>query len=367
MIVVRRAAAVWLLTTLSGGCSDTATEDANTPPASGGAASMGGSSAATGGTTIPTGGRTTGTGGATNSGGTTAPGGASTGGLLTGGAAAGGAPGGGMTTGGSKATGGAPSANGGGGTPAGGAATSGGGGAVGGNPSGGSAGSTHSGVWNVMMLGDSITASTCYPQLLSQQFKAGGHTNFEFVGSQTTSQSCDGAPAVKTEGHGGYGVTYLPSNSARGACTKSSGCGSYAELQQWATLKPDIVLMHYGTNDVWDGQSAQNILAAYTAVIAEFRKQNPTVIFFVAKIIKLSPNGCDNCLSNVMALADAVTPDWASASSLPTSPVHIVNAYDSGFDPTSTGDAADGVHPTAAGAMKMATATYADVTARGYF
>jgi hypothetical protein len=360
MIVVRRAAAVWLLTTLPGGCSDTADEDANTPPATGGAVSMGGSTAATGGTTSPTGGRATGSGGATSSGGTTATGGASTGGVVTGGNAAGGAPGGGTT--GGKATGGAPSANGGGGTPAGGAATSGGE-----KSSGGSAGSTHSGVWNVMMLGDSITASTCYPQLLSQQFKAGGHTNFAFVGSQTTSQSCDGAPAVKTEGHGGYGVTYLPSNSTRGACTKSSGCGSYPELQQWAALKPDIVLMHYGTNDVWDGQSAQNILAAYTAVIAEFRKQNPTVIFFVSKIIKLSPNGCGDCLSNVMALADAVTPDWASSNSLPTSPVHIVNAYDSGFDPTSAGDAADGVHPTAAGAMKLATATYADVTARGYF
>jgi lysophospholipase L1-like esterase len=366
MIVARRAAALWLLTTLGGGCSDTADTDAHTPPATGGAVSMGGSTAATGGTTSPTGGRSTGTGGATSSGGTTPTGGASTGGV-TGGTAAGGTPGGDTTTGGTKATGGAPSASGGGGTPAGGAATSGGGGTAGANPSGGSAGSTHSGVWNVMMLGDSITASTCYPQLLSQQFKAGGHSNFAFIGSQTTSQSCNGAPAVQTEGHGGYGVTYLPANSTRGACTKSSGCGSYAELQQWAMLKPDIVLMHYGTNDVWDGQSAQNILAAYTAVIAEFRKQNPNVIFFVSKIIKLSPNGCGNCLSNVMALADAVSPDWASANSLPTSPIHIVNDYDSGFDPTSAGDAADGVHPTAAGAMKMATATYADVTARGYF
>jgi lysophospholipase L1-like esterase len=202
---------------------------------------------------------------------------------------------------------------------------------------------------------------------LSQQLEAGGHTNFAFVGSQTTNQSCNGAPAVKTEGHGGYGVTYLPSTSMRGACMKSSGCGSYAELQQWAMLKPDIVLMHYGTNDVWDGQSPPDILSAYASVIAEFRKQKPNVIFFVSRIIKLAPNGCSNCLANVMALANAVTLEWASSNSLPASPIHIVNDYDSGFDPSNAADAADGVHPTAAGALKMATATYADVTARGYF
>jgi hypothetical protein len=218
-----------------------------------------------------------------------------------------------------------------------------------------------------MPLGDSITAATCYPQVLAQKLKAGGHTNFQFVGSQTTNQSCGSdAPSVKSEGHGGYGVTYLPMNSMR-ACTKGSGCGSYAELQSWAMQKPDIVLMHYGTNDVWDAQPTSAILAAYLAVIAEFRRQKPDVVFFVSKIIKLSPSGCANCLSNVQALAAALTDEWATTNSTPASPVHLVNAYDSGFDPTNSGDAADGVHPTLAGATKMATATYDDVIAKGYF
>ena len=79
-----------------------------------------------------------------------------------------------------------------------------------------------------MPLGDSVTESTCYPQITSQTLVTGHHTNFQFVGTKTTNQSCgSGAPSsIKDEGHAGYGVTYLPQNSTRSACTKSSGCGA---------------------------------------------------------------------------------------------------------------------------------------------
>ena len=230
-------------------------------------------------------------------------------------------------------------------------------------------GTNHTGVWNVMMLGDSVTESTCYPQVTYQQLKAANHSNFQLVGMETTNQSCGaGAPSsVKDEGHAGYGVTYLPQNSMRSACMKSTGCGSYAELQSWAAEKPDIVFMHYGTNDVWDGIATSTILSAYLAVIAEFRKQNPNVIFFVSKIIKLSPAGCTSCLANVAALADALTPTWATTNSTATSPIYIVDHYGSDFDPTDQADSADGVHPTPAGAAFMATITANALAATGYF
>jgi lysophospholipase L1-like esterase len=219
------------------------------------------------------------------------------------------------------------------------------------------------------MLGDSVTASTCYPQLTYRELQAGNHTNFQFVGTKTTNQGCpSGAPSsVKDEGHAGYGVTYLPQGSTRTACTKSTGCGSYAELQSWAAEKPDIVLMHYGTNDVWDGIGTSTILSAYLAVIAEFRNQNPNVIFFVSKIIKLSPAGCTSCLANVGALAAALTPSWAPTNSTATSPIYIVDHYGSDFDPTNTADTVDGVHPTPAGAAMMATVTVDAIAATGYF
>ncbi len=349
---------------------------------SGGATNTGGATAAGG--QIGTGGMSatggaSGLGGATGSGGTTAAGGAGGAHAAGGALGSGGATsiGGGSGTGGTTSTGGAAGGGGtrgtGGVTGAAGSTATGGatgqGGSAGKGGATGAGGATHTGIWNVMPLGDSITEDTCYTQLTYAQLMAGNHKNFQFVGTETTNQSCgSGAPSsVKDEGHGGYGVTYLPQNSTRGTCTKSGGCGSYAELQTWAAEKPDIVLMHFGTNDVWDGVSTSTIMSAYVAVIAEFRRQNPNVIFFVSKIIKLDPSGCGNCLTNVAALAAAVTPSWASTNSTATSPIYIVDHYDSTFDPTSTADTSDGVHPTPAGAAIMATVTYDAVTASGYF
>ncbi|MGB8298418.1 MAG: hypothetical protein WCG85_23585 [Polyangia bacterium] len=346
--------------------------------ASGGASDAGGVSAA-GGTST---GGSRATGGSLSPGGSTAVGGsklaggssASGGSVATGGTSA---AGGTATTGGTKSTGGSsggskPSAGATAGTMSGGAAA--GGTVTGGTTSTGGAtgggGSTHTGVWKVMMLGNSITGSTCYPQVLSSQLIAGNHVNFQFVGTVTNNQSCGAnTPSVKTEGHGGYGVTYLPSTSTRPQCTKQpQGCGSYAELQTWAAEPCDIVLMHFATNDIWDGRATSEILSSFVAVIAEFRKNNPNVIFFVSKIIKLDPSGCTSCLTNVAALAAALTPAWASTNSTPSSPVYIIDHYDCGFDPTDIPtETADGVHPTLVGATKMATTSYNALVAAGYF
>jgi lysophospholipase L1-like esterase len=307
---------------------------------------------------VPTGvastGGAVGSGGAPGTGGVSGSGGA--GGTTIGGSGGATAAGGRSGTGGVSGSGGAPGQGGAAGKAGTGGAT-------------GSGGAAHTGIWNVMMLGDSVTESTCYPQLTYQQLKAANHSNFQLVGMETTNQSCgSGAPSsIKDEGHAGYGVTYLPQNSTRSACTKSSGCGSYPELQSWAAEKPDIVLMHFGTNDVWDGIGTSTIVSAYLAVIAEFRKQNPNVIFFVSKIIKLSPAGCTSCLTNVAALAAALTPSWASANSTASSPIRIIDHYDSAFDPTNSADTSDGVHPTPAGAAIMATVTVNAIAASGYF
>jgi lysophospholipase L1-like esterase len=234
-------------------------------------------------------------------------------------------------------------------------------GATSGSGAGGSgaAGPAHAGVWRVMMLGDSVTGSTCYPQLLSRDLIAGKHTNFQLIGGVTN--NCGSrATRVKTHGHGGYGVTYLPATSTRPRCAKQpQGCGSFTELQAWASEKPDIVLMHFATNDCWDEEPTATILTAYLAVLDEFRKQNPNVIFFISKIIPLIP-----AAANVIALNAAVTPSWAATNSTATSPVHIIDHW-TGFDATI--DTKDGVHPNAVGAQKMSTASYNALVAAGYF
>ena len=210
-----------------------------------------------------------------------------------------------------------------------------------------------------MPFGDSITADTCYPQLLSQEFKSKGHTNFQFVGTNLNNQSCNGAPNVQTEGHGGYLVTFLITNTP-----SRTGLGTLNELTTWAAEKPDMVLMHDGTNDVWSSVATADIISAYLFVINQFRSQNPNVIFFVSKIISMNPSGCSACPSRVTALDATITDTWASTNSTPTLPIFIVDQ--SSAVNTST-DTADGVHPNITGATKMADNAYTAVSAQNYF
>jgi lysophospholipase L1-like esterase len=210
-----------------------------------------------------------------------------------------------------------------------------------------------------MPFGDSITADTCYPQLLSQEFKSKGHTNFQFVGTNLNDQSCNGAPNVQTEGHGGYLVTFLTTNTP-----SRTGLGTLSQLQTWAAEKPDLVLMHYGTNDVWSNVATADIMSAYLFVINQFRGQNPNVIFFVSKIISMNPAGCSTCAAGVTALDAAITDAWASTNSTATSPIFIVDQSNAVDTSTQT---VDGVHPNIAGATNMADNAYTAVSAQNYF
>jgi lysophospholipase L1-like esterase len=214
----------------------------------------------------------------------------------------------------------------------------------------------HTGVWRIMPLGDSITGTMCPPQLLSQQLIQNGHTDFVFVGSNLNNQSCYGAPNVQTEGHGGYLVTDLV------------GDGIHAsQLPEWcAADKADIVLMQFGTNDVWNSKSAASILAAYSVVLKDLRAVNPKVIMFVAQITPLNPAGCTSCEAGVVAL-NAQIPGWASGQSTTTSPVYVVDVF-SAFDPAaylpSSTYTVDGVHPDPAGSKLDADKWYDAVTAQ---
>lgn len=223
--------------------------------------------------------------------------------------------------------------------------------------------SGHTGTWRIMPLGDSITGDTCYPQLLSKELIAKGHTDFTFIGTNLNNQSCGtGAPNVMTEGHGGYDVTYLTTNSP-----PSTGHGTLTELQTWAAEKPDVVLMQYGTNDVWNGYATADILSAYGFVVNQFRSQNPNVIFFVAQILPMHPAGCNACESGVETLNGQI-PGWASGKTSAASPIYVVNVWsavpEATYLPNST-DTADGVHPTPAGAQPVADVWYAGITAQG--
>ena len=345
-----------------GGASGSGTGGASGSGASGASGSGGTAPAGgTGGSTSPVGG--TG-GGGTGGAPTAGTGGGGTGGAggSIGGAGRGGSAGGAGAGGVAGAAAGAGGR--GGGTGGGGASGAGG---RGGSGTGGASGtggglSSHTGTWHIMPLGDSITGSTCYPQLLSKELISKGHTNFNFIGMNLNNQSCgSGAPSLMTEGHGGYDVTYLVTNNP-----PQSGHGTLAELQRWAAEKPDVVLMQYATNDVWGGVSLSSILSAYSFVVDQFRSQNPGVIFFVAQITPMHPSGCSACESNVEAL-NSMIPSWAAGKTSTASPIYVVNVWaalpQASYLPNSQ-YTSDGVHPNAAGAQLMADVWYAALVAK---
>jgi lysophospholipase L1-like esterase len=310
-------------------------------------------------------------GGSQASGGTQAGG---SGGEVSGGSKS---TGGSSATGGNNAGGGVGSGGATGGSRAGGSASSGGatGGsnATGGNASGGTTGTGgdtapdgsagHAGKWQMMTLGDSITETTCYPQLLSQALTKNGHTNFTFIGTRQANQGCGGLAPVPTEGHGGYLVTYLTSDSH-----KSESRGSMTELLAWAAEKPEVVLMEYGTNDCWTSSiPIADITSAYGFVLDKFRAQNPKVIFFVAKITPLNPAGCSTCESRVESL-NALIPAWAASKTTADSPVYVVDVFSAldpkTYVPNSTWTQ-DGCHPLQPAAQLMADKWYAALTEHG--
>jgi lysophospholipase L1-like esterase len=214
-----------------------------------------------------------------------------------------------------------------------------------------------------MPLGDSITGTTCYPQLLSKELIAKGQSNFVFTGKNLNNQVCGtGAPNLQTEGHGGYFVTYLTTNSP-----PQAGKGTLAELQTWAAERPDVVLMEFGTNDVWSSIATATILSAYGFVVDQFRSQNPNVIFFVAQITPMHPAGCTACEANVEAL-NAQIPAWATGKATGASPIYAVNVWSAlpatTYLPGSV-YTTDGVHPDPAGAQLMADVWYAGLVMRG--
>src|SRR5690606_35555581 len=115
----------------------------------------------------------------------------------------------------------------------------------------------------IMPLGDSITGSPgCWRALLWQSLQEAGSTAVDFGGTQQP-QGCGFPYDGEHEGHGGALVTTVADQN---------------QLVEWlAASRPDVVLMHFGTNDVWSDRSTETILAAYTKLVDQMRDSNPTM------------------------------------------------------------------------------------------
>lgn len=190
----------------------------------------------------------------------------------------------------------------------------------------------------IMPLGDSITGSPgCWRGLLWDQLDQAGY-DVDFVGSLSQACAPTGSDADH-EGHGGYLVTQSVDNG---------------NVRMWLEQNtPDVLLLHFGTNDVWSNLPPAQILEAYTQIIADLRELNPDATILVAQIIPLVPDasfGCTDCPQRAINL-NAEIPGWAAAHTTTQSPIIVVDQW-TGFDPLT--DTYDGVHPDAEGNIKIA-------------
>jgi lysophospholipase L1-like esterase len=193
----------------------------------------------------------------------------------------------------------------------------------------------------IMPLGDSITGSPgCWRSLLWNRLQDTGHTGIDFVGTLPP-QGCGVPHDGDNEGHGGALVTNVADQN---------------QLPGWlSATDPDIVLMHFGTNDVWSARSTSTVLAAYGTLVDQMRASNPTMRVLVAQIIPMDPSrSCAECADRVVAL-NAAIPGWAAGKSTPQSPVTVVDQW-TGFSAAT--DTYDGVHPNDSGIQKISDRWY---------
>jgi lysophospholipase L1-like esterase len=178
----------------------------------------------------------------------------------------------------------------------------------------------------IMPLGDSITAGDRnggYRRLLYELLSQDG-ISFEFVGSLKSGD----VPDAHHEGHSGWRIDQIEDGIARG----------------WLeTYKPDLVLLHIGTNDVWQHKSA-SASVRLSQLIDDILSRSPTTQIIVAQILPMTNDA--NSEAEVMKYSAAI-PDILTSK---TSPVCMVNMHES----FSAGDLVHGVHPNKSGYDKMA-------------
>ena len=201
----------------------------------------------------------------------------------------------------------------------------------------------------IMPLGDSITQSdtthNSYRRPLWQMLENAAYSG-DFVGSLTS--NWNGPPPdpdfdMDHEGHWGWRADQVLAN-----------------INAWAAAaQPDIVLIHLGHNDLWQGQSVASTIDELGQIIDEVRLVNSSATFLLAQVIPaMSGIGLDQ-------IPDLNTqiPALAASKHSADSPVVVVDQY-TGFDPDT--DTWDGVHPNASGEQKMAQNWYDAIQLLGF-
>ncbi|KAK4651796.1 hypothetical protein QC762_600510 [Podospora pseudocomata] len=189
----------------------------------------------------------------------------------------------------------------------------------------------------ILPLGDSITGGpeSCWQALLWRRLQQASITNTKFVGSRS-GQQCDFEYDGANEGH---------------VMIQATGIVSEGKLVPWLeSSKPDVVMMHLGTNDVLNNKPTAEILQAFGTMVDWMRENKKVMRIIVAQIIPLDSVFCEECGERVVRLNEAI-PEWAKGLNTTESVIEVVDCW-TGFDTDSM--TSDGVHPNNAGNEKVA-------------
>jgi lysophospholipase L1-like esterase len=205
----------------------------------------------------------------------------------------------------------------------------------------------------IMPLGDSITAGPgCWRAKLWHRLQLAGYTNIDFVGTQSDGGGCNPGYSYDFdhEGHGGFAATGIANNN---------------QLPPWlAAARPDIVIMHLGTNDMWGGFiPLADKLTAFTKLVGQMRAQNPAM----RSSCEDHPNGASH--ARPVGRRGRISTMRSRAGRRDSPPAQSPNTVAdlwTGFD--AVADTVDGVHPNDGGFQKMSERWYpgADPGARGH-
>lgn len=193
-----------------------------------------------------------------------------------------------------------------------------------------------------------------YP--LYQKLKAAGW-NFDFVGTQTgfcnttgftASTSLQTYPDWPDQQHDGWSG-YASAQVLYGLYGGFAGIDDVA-----ASMNPDIVLLHIGTNDAYKGYTLADSQFYIPQIIQTIRNVNPNCEFYVAGIIPVAES--NQWYDPIKQLSSWIANNIENYSTA-NSPVHMVDMY-TGYDnvnwyvPQNGGN--DGVHPEHNGEQFMA-------------
>lgn len=196
---------------------------------------------------------------------------------------------------------------------------------------------------NIVLIGDSITQAPntqlSYRYRLWKRLIDDGAT-FNFVGSLNANFSgnpvwpiYDGRSFDRDhEGHWGWRTDQI-----------------LGQLSSWLPgYTPNIALIHLGSNDVFQSQSASSTIGELGQIIDKLRADNPRVKILLARILPTSTGAAVNGRINEL---NALIIGLVSSKNTALSPVLLVD-QNSGFNPAT--DTYDGVHPNATGEEKIA-------------